>query len=221
MIVAIDGPAGSGKTTIAKKLAERLGFFYLDTGATYRALTYLALEKGVSLDQEPVLFELAKNIDLEIKNSRVYLGGTCLNREIRTPRIDQNISKIVAFPRVREAMRSLQKNMAQNKDCVIEGRDITTVVFPNAKFKFYLDAAPEERAKRRLKQLLRQGEVVGLAQVKKDLVKRDQADLRRKHGSLKLSKDAAYLDTTNLTVEEVVEELFLPVKAAADEGRNL
>lgn len=208
MIIAIDGPAGSGKTTVAKRLAKRLGFSFLDTGATYRALTYAALENGLDLGNEEQLAELANNLKLKIMDGKIYLNDLDISKEIRKPRIDKNISKIVSFTKVRKVMSSLQRQEASGKNCVVEGRDITTVVFPDAEFKFYIDADQKIRAKRRIDQLLKEGENVDSGDVETDLARRDDADKNRKVGSLKLTKETCYIDTTKLTISEVVEKLF-------------
>ncbi|MCF7873986.1 MAG: (d)CMP kinase [Candidatus Omnitrophica bacterium] len=212
MIIAIDGPAGSGKTTVAERLAKRLGFFFLDTGSTYRALTYAALENNLNLESEKELTDLAASLDLKIDNNKVYLKSIDISKEIRKPRIDKNISKVVGFIEVRKVMNSLQRKETLGKDSVVEGRDITTVVFPDAEFKFYLDADQKIRAKRRVQQLLKEGEVVNSEEVEADLVKRDQSDKNRKVGSLKLTKETRYIDTTNLLIPEVVEKLFSIVR---------
>ncbi len=208
MIVAIDGPAGSGKTTVARRLAKRLGFAFLDTGATYRALTYSALEKNINLEVEEKLADLAANLNLKIEDNKIYLYDNDISKEIRKSRIDKNISKIVSFEKVRKVMSSLQRREASDKDCVIEGRDITTVVFPDAEFKFYLDADQKIRAKRRIHQLLEEGEAVNSEEVEADLIKRDNADKNRKVGSLQLTKETRYIDTTKLLIPEVIEKLY-------------
>ncbi len=212
MIIAIDGPAGSGKTTVAERLAKRLGFSYLDTGATYRALTYAALEKGVNLEKEEELVDLAGNLNLKVDNDKVYLNDIDVSKEIRKPRIDKNISKVVSFIKVREVMSSLQREKASGKNYVVEGRDITTVVFPDAEFKFYLDAEQKIRVKRRIQQMLKEGEAVNSGEVERDLIKRDDADRGRKAGPLKLTKQTRYIDTTDLLIPEVIEKLFNIVK---------
>lgn len=215
MIVAIDGPAGSGKTTVAKELAQSLGFSYLDTGATYRALTYSALEEAVDLGSEQSLADLAAALSLEVKGIKVYVRGKEVTKDIRAPRIDKNISKVVGFAAVRQIMSSLQRSIAQGKDYVVEGRDITTVVFPDAEFKFYLDADQKIRTKRRTSQLMNAGEAIDSEEVKQDLINRDQADATRKHGSLRLAKDACYIDTTSLSAQEVVGKLLSIIRGRA------
>ncbi|MCF7874291.1 MAG: (d)CMP kinase [Candidatus Omnitrophica bacterium] len=212
MIVAIDGPAGSGKTTVAEQLAKRLSFSFLDTGATYRVLTYAVLEKGVNPEDEEGLTNLAKSLDLKIDNNKVYLKDADISKEIRKPRIDKNISKIVGFKRVREIMNGLQRKEAAGKNYVVEGRDITTVVFPDAEFKFYLDANQKIRIERRVQQLLKEGEVVNQQEVADDLVKRDKADKNREVGSLRLTEGTRYIDTTHLLIPEVIEKLFAIIK---------
>lgn len=205
MIVAIDGPAGSGKTTIAKLLAKKFNISYLDTGATYRSLTLKALEDRVNLGDETALSDLAIKLDLEIKDGKVYLDGRDVGEEIREPRIDKNISRIVSFPRVREVMVGLQRRIARGGDFVVEGRDITTVVFPGAKHKFFLDADVKVRVERRYQELKAKAVNIGFEELEEDLERRDQADKSRNAGPLKISDDAVYIDTTNLTLTQAVE----------------
>lgn len=207
MVIAIDGPAGSGKTTVAKLLAGKIGFFYLDTGATYRALTLLALENNVDLSDEDALCSLAGAMDIKFKNGKTYIGERDVSSRIRTPLIDKNISPIVAFGRVREGMVGLQRRLSRNSDCVVEGRDTTTVVFPAAEFKFYLDADSELRARRRHRELLARGIKITFDEVRRDLEKRDYADTSRALGPLRVARDAIVIDTGCLTVEGVVDRL--------------
>lgn len=221
MIIAIDGPAGSGKTTVAKKLAQKLGFCYLDTGATYRALTYLALEKGLDAGCQSQLVDLAKGLELRFEGEKVYSGQKEITSQIRQPRIDKNISQIVAIPQVRQVMGKLQKSLAGKRNCVVEGRDMASVVFPGAEFKFYLDADPKVRAIRRVNQLAQQNLTVDRQEVEKDLLKRDHADMSRKHGCLKKIKEAIAIDTTGLSVAGVVEKLFFLVKSKIKTGPAL
>ncbi|RKY39735.1 MAG: (d)CMP kinase [Candidatus Omnitrophota bacterium] len=210
MIVAIDGPAGSGKTTVAKLLAQRLGILYLDTGATYRALTYKALKESVDLDDEERLEELARtlNLNFDFSKGKIFLDEEVITEKIREPIIDKTVSKVAEKPKVREVLVKMQRKIAQGKDFVVEGRDITTVVFPKAEFKFFLDAEFSVRLKRRFKELEKKKISISLEEVEKDLKKRDRADLERKEGPLKKSEDAIYIDTTDLSIEEVVEKLL-------------
>ncbi len=207
MIVAIDGPAGSGKTTVAKLLAKKLDFDYLDTGATYRALTLKALELGVDLSKEKDLGDLARSLGLHLEGSKTYLDGKDVSLDIRQPRINQNISIIVSYPEVRETMVSLQRKIAQEGNFVVEGRDITTVVFPNAECKFYLDADFKVRSQRRFDEFKEKGIEATNDDVDKDLAKRDNADMNREVGALKKADDATVIDTTYLSIEEVVDIL--------------
>ncbi|MDD4955501.1 MAG: (d)CMP kinase [Candidatus Omnitrophica bacterium] len=212
MIVAIDGPAGSGKTTIAKLLSKKLDISYLDTGATYRALTLKALSEGVDLKDVSCLFDCANNLNLKLKGQKTYLDDKDVSSEIRTPLIDKNISVIVAYPQVREVMVSLQRKIAKDGDYVVEGRDITTVVFPNAEFKFYLDADQSTRAERRFNELKAKGINIDFEEMEKDLNKRDEADKKREVGALKLSADATYIDTSKMTIEEVADAMLTYIK---------
>lgn len=207
MVIAIDGPAGSGKTTVAKLLAKHLGISYLDTGATYRALTYSALNQGIGLSDEPRLISLARKLDLKFSGSSVYLSDKDISSAIRTPQIDKNISAVVSFSGVREIMVSLQRRLAKEGDFVVEGRDIASVVFPGAEYKFYLDAAPRIRAERRFKELKEKGLKIDSKEVGRDLERRDRADKTRETGPLKISEGAKVIDTSGLSIEQVVAKL--------------
>ncbi|OPX30905.1 MAG: cytidylate kinase [Candidatus Omnitrophica bacterium 4484_171] len=212
MIIAIDGPAGSGKTTIARLLANKLGILYLDTGATYRVLTLRALEEGIELDNEYKLSRLAKNLNILFKNGQVFVGSRDVTEEIRDPAIDKSISMPVSFSRVRKEMVDIQRSIARGKDAVVEGRDITTVVFPNAEYKFYLDADIKERAKRRYKELAGKGKAVTIEEVENQMRSRDNADINRRFGPLKKSPDAILVDTTNLSPDLVLEVIISHIK---------
>jgi cytidylate kinase len=219
MIIAIDGPAGSGKTTVAKRLAKKLNISYLDTGATYRTLTFKVLRDNLNPDDPEILRKVARNLDLKIEKEKVYLEGEDISEKIRTPIIDKNISKIVSYPQVREEMVNLQRALVGNRDFVVEGRDITTVVFPNAEFKFYLDAKLTTRAERRFKELINKGIKVEFEEVRKDLEKRDRADRERKVGALQISEDAVYIDTTDLNIEEVVDVILKHIKKNFEQNK--
>ncbi len=212
MIVAIDGPAGSGKTTIARILSEKINFSYLNTGATYRALVYKALNESADLSNSNNLEALAKHLEVNIVKDKIFLDGNDISLEIRSPYVDKNISLVVSYPAVRKIMVKLQKKIAEKGDYVVEGRDITTVVFPDAKFKFYLDASPQIRAERRFKELQGNGLRISFVEVKEDLEKRDYADKNRKVSPLKISSDALYIDTTGLTITESAERIISCIK---------
>jgi len=212
MIVAIDGPAGSGKTTIAKLLSKKLNISYLDTGATYRALTLKALNEEIDLKDASRLAYLAAGLNLKFKGQKTYLDDKDVSSEIRTPLIDKNISIIVAYPQVREVMVDLQRKIAKGGNFVVEGRDITTVVFPNAEFKFYLDADSTVRAERRFNELKEKGIKIDFEEMEKDLNKRDDADKKREVGALTLSKDATYIDTSKMAIEEVISAMLTYIR---------
>lgn len=209
MIVAIDGPAGSGKSTIARIIAEKLGFVYLDTGAMYRALTLKTIMEGIENTDEKNVIRLAESLDFNFnENSRVFLDGKDVTEEIRTPQIVRAISPICKIPAVREALVFLQRKIAGRQDIVTEGRDTTTVVFPGAELKVFLIASVEERAKRRLNDFKAKGIEITLDAVKDDIEKRDHADYSRDAGPLKKAEDAYELDTTGLTIEQVVDKIL-------------
>ncbi len=205
MIIAIDGPAGSGKTTVARRLAKRIGVLYLNTGATYRALTLKALQEHIGLQDEESLVNLADNLDIKLTGEKVFLDGRDVSKEICSPLIDKNISIPVALVQVREKMVQLQRNLIKDYDAVVEGRDITTVVFPCAEYKFYLDASFKERARRRFKELTERGVDISLKEVERQMRRRDSSDLTRKISPLKKADDAIYLDTAGLTIEEALD----------------
>lgn len=212
IVVAIDGPAGAGKSTIAKCLARRLGFSYLDTGAMYRSLTLKALQTGVNLEDEPALEAMSRqtSIDLQgdpVNGVRVILDGRDVSQEIRTPEVTNQTCYIARAPRVRAVMVGLQQDIGSRHNVVIEGRDIGTVVFPDAAYKFYLDATVEERAQRRYKEFLEKGKEISLEQVIADVRRRDESDFSRTVGPLKKADDAIVIDSTALTIEQVVETM--------------
>lgn len=213
MIVAIDGPAASGKSTVAKRLANRLGFKYLDTGALYRALTLKAIESGVDLQDESALGQLMDNTSLELQDVKdeevkVLLDGRNVSKEIRQPSVTNLVHHVAGSPSVRKKMVQLQRKIAQGGNAVVEGRDIGTIVFPDADKKFYLDADVGERAKRRFTELKQRDNEITVAHVTAELNQRDYKDIKRAVSPLKRADDAVYINTTGLTVEDVVKTLL-------------
>jgi cytidylate kinase len=210
IIIAIDGPAASGKSTAAKRLANALGYLYLDTGAMYRAITYSVLKKNIFDDLEKI-FDLVRNIELELKFedgvTRVFVDGEEVTDFIRTPEVSGKVSEISRIPEVRKEMVKLQRRIAEQGNLVAEGRDITTVVFPNADVKIFMTASLDERARRRYKEHQERGEDVTFEEVKANLEKRDKIDSTRPVSPLRKAEDAVELDTTNMTVEEELEKM--------------
>ena len=208
MIVAIDGPAGAGKSTVARSLAERLGFRYLDTGAMYRALTWLAKNENVPLDKGARLGELAEQNPVDFdEHGRCFIRGTDVTAAIRRAEIDRLVPVVARHPEVREVMRERQRELGQEGDSVIEGRDIGTVVAPGAAVKIYLQADPQVRASRRLAERPE----IGADALATDLRARDEKDAER----MQPAEDAELIDTTKLTVEDVVDHIEQLVRARA------
>jgi cytidylate kinase len=214
MIIAIDGPAGSGKSTVAKLVAKRLDFRYLDTGAMYRALAFKALSAGMSLGDEDAVVSIAENSAVVFAHepgeplpSRVFIGGDDVTDEIRTPEVDEAVSAVARLPLVREAMLAQQRQLGVGSNIVVEGRDIGTVVFPDAAVKVFLTASPEERARRRADQQSSPGRVVDARDVRESILRRDEADSTRKVAPLIAAEDAHEVDTTGLSIEQVVEKI--------------
>ncbi len=222
MIIAIDGPAGSGKSTVAKEVARRMGFHYLDTGAMYRAVAWLALEEGVALDDAATLGELARTQAIEFQHepgnpiaTGVTIAGRSCTTQIRTAEIDKAVTPVSATPAVREALVEQQRAIAASNNIVMEGRDIGTVVFPNAEVKIFLTASPEERARRRSNQNLSRGVgEVNTQAILADLIRRDEADSTREVAPLKPAEGAVELDTTALSIEQVCAQIQQIAEAA-------
>ena len=206
IIIAIDGPAGSGKGTIAKALAEKFNLVNIDTGATYRCVALKTLQNNISLDETDKIIEISKNIDIDLKqDGKVFLDGIDVTKEIRSKEVTTIVSPISSIVEVRKNLVDIQRKIAEGKNVVMEGRDITTVVFPNATYKFYLDASLESRAKRRYKENQEKGIDMTYEEVYDNIEKRDYNDMHKEVGSLTRTDDQIYIDTTNLTVEEEVE----------------
>lgn len=215
IIIAIDGPAGSGKSTAAKNLARKLGFTYLDTGAMYRAITFLAIEKGIVEDVEAVI-RMTQNVSLKLKYengiTRVFVDGRDVTEQIRSFDVNSKVSEISTIPEVRKEMVKIQKKIGEEENLVAEGRDVTTVVFPEADVKFYITASIDERAKRRLRDFKNSNVEITFEEVKANLEKRDMIDSSRETSPLKKSEDAIEFDNTGLTPEQDLEFLYNKVK---------
>lgn len=207
MIIAIDGPAGSGKSTTAKIVAEKMGFVYLDTGAMYRALTLDVIQKNIPINDIKKIVAEAKDINLEFSNGKILLNKEDVSKRIRENDVTQQVSEVSALSEVRKEMVKLQREIASEKDAVIDGRDIGTVVFPQADYKFFIEADLEERAKRRIKDLTDK-ENNNLDEIKEQLEARDKFDSTREYSPLKKAEDSIVIDTTNLTIEEQVNEII-------------
>ncbi|MBN2412067.1 (d)CMP kinase [candidate division KSB1 bacterium] len=207
--IAIDGPAGSGKSTTAKLVAERLGYLHLDTGAMYRAVTLNVLQNNIDIYDENKVVEIARMSDIKLEKSdnvlKVYLNGTDVSQEIRTPQVTKSIAPIAANPRVREILVAKQRQVMKNGGVVAEGRDIGSNVCPNAELKIFLVASIEERAKRRYKELTEKGIQVDMDELIADIKLRDSHDTGRKANPLKQAQDAVLLDTSNLTIAQQVD----------------
>lgn len=213
-VIAIDGPSASGKGTVAALVAKALGFHYLDSGAIYRVTAFAAQRAGVSLEDEQALAELAVGLDLRFDGVEVYLNGEAVGDAIRTEEAGRAASKIAAMPVLRAALLERQRAFRQAPGLVTDGRDMGSVVFPDATVKFFLTASCEERAKRRYKQLIEKGFDANLAALFQDLSERDARDAARVVAPLKQTADAALLDTTGLTIDEAVERVLQGYRTA-------
>lgn len=214
--IALDGPAGSGKSTVAKAIADKLDILYLDTGAMYRACALECLKRGVYVKDEPKVAEIVDNIDLEIKyedgKQVTVLDGEDVSLKIRNPEISMLASDVSAHKCVRLKMVEMQRKIAANMDCVLDGREIGSFVLPNAKYKFFVTAKPEIRAERRYKELIARGNDVNYDELLKEIKQRDYNDSHREFAPLVRTKDAVYVDTSDMTIDEVVDTILAVVK---------
>ena len=204
-IVTVDGPAGSGKSTIAKIIAKKYGFTYLDTGAMYRMIALYALENSIDLQDSKAIETMLKNTKLDIVGNQFFLNGKDVSDEIRTPRVSAIVSPVSAIKEVRVKLVDLQREISKGKSVILDGRDIGTVVFPSGDVKIYLVASPEERAKRRLKEYEEKGVEADYESVLASIKERDFIDSTRKESHLKKAEDAHEIDSSTMSIDEVVE----------------
>ena len=221
LIIAIDGPAAVGKSTMGKLIARELGYTYIDTGAIYRAITWKVLKNNININNEEMIYSMVLNtyITIERANKKslndyyhIFVDGEDVTEEIRNPMIDQNVSQIARLPKIREQLIYLQRELAEKGNIVMEGRDIGSVILPKADIKLYFTASEEERIKRRYKELIDKGYSVDYEEVKKQIVQRDEIDSKRKYAPLIKAKDAILIDSTEKSIEEVKDEILKIIK---------
>ncbi len=217
LTIAIDGPAAVGKSTMGKLIARELGFLYIDTGAIYRAITWKVLKNNIDINDEDTISELVSNTSITIEKTdtknlndyyHIFVDGEDVSEEIRDPRIDQNVSQIARLPKIRKQLIYLQRKLAEKGNIVMEGRDIGSVILPQADIKFFFTASEEERIKRRYKELIEKGYNIGYEVVKKQIIQRDKIDSKRKYAPLIRAKDAILIDSTGKSIEEVKDKIL-------------
>ncbi len=217
MVIAIDGPAGSGKSTISKLIASELGISYLDTGAMFRIVTLYFLKNNLDVNVDLGIEYLKNNISIDISENEFYLNSKNVTKEIRNNEVTKNVSYIAALASVREFLLLEQRNISNNRDIILDGRDIGTVVFPNAKVKIFLTASAEKRAKRRVEQNISLGIDSDYEEILNDIIKRDELDSTRKISPLKKAEDAQEIDTTESSIEEVKNKIINIIKKENNE----
>ncbi len=217
MVVAIDGPAGTGKSTISRRVAEETGFFYLNSGRFYRAITWKALRQGKGIDSPQALIATAADISITVENDQFLVDGVPREQELHTPEVDSAVATVSSIPEVRIAVNNRLKRIAGERDIVVEGRDMSTVVFPDAEVKIYLDADADERARRRMEQ----NGGGNFEEIRNSIATRDEIDRTKKTGRLQRTKDAVYLDTTDLTIEQVCEKVIDIIHEKNQHGRSI
>ncbi len=222
MKIAVDGPAGAGKSTVSKIVAQKLNLLYIDTGAMYRAITYALIKNNVDLHNEEKIKDFIKKIDFSLKRNSetgemdIFINGEKVNEQLRKKIIDLNVSLVSSYKSVREFLVKLQRKLGQEYDVILDGRDIGTVVFPDADVKFYIDASVDVRAKRRLEDK-KNKEARSIEEIKKQIIKRDKLDSTRKISPLKKADDAIYIDTSNMSIDEVVNLMIQRIQSGNTE----
>ncbi|MFA7572104.1 MAG: (d)CMP kinase [Lutispora sp.] len=206
-VIAIDGPAGAGKSTVAKKLSESINFTYIDSGSMFRAITLKVIKEGIEIDDVDRIIYYSNNSSIDFVNNNIYLDGVNVSNEIRDSLVNAKVSHIAKIPKIREAIVIIQRRIARNKNVVVDGRDIGTTVFPHAFIKFYLTASVEERAKRRYNELVNKTQY-SFEEVKNQILSRDYIDSHREASPLKQAEDAILIDTTGKNIDEVITELL-------------
>lgn len=222
--VTVDGPAGAGKSTVARGAAQRLGYLYIDTGALYRAVAWLAGERGLHDGDPTAVVQMAETMDLRLESGeagvRVWVEGREITGALRTPTLSQLASKLSALPGVRAQLVERQRAFGRAQSIVIEGRDTGTVIFPEAACKIYLDAGLEERARRRLLDLREAGDESTMGEVMEEMRRRDERDMNREHAPLRPAEDAHRIDCTTLTIDEVVDQIVAAAHAAEEQQHS-
>lgn len=211
-IVAIDGPAGAGKSTIAKLVADRIKFTYIDSGAMYRALTLKVLNVNIPLDDKQAIIKVSENVDIDFRDKSIYLDGESVDKQIREERVNKSVSTVAAIPEVRRSIVELQRKISRGKNVVMDGRDVGTVIFPNAFIKFFITASLEERARRRCAEIQASGKAADFQDIKNQIEKRDFLDSTREDSPLVQAKDAILIDTSGQSIEEGLDEVIKFIK---------
>ena len=229
LTIAIDGPAAVGKSTIGKLIARELNYTYIDTGAIYRAITWKVLKNNIGINDENTISEIVLNTRITIKKTNtnslkdyyhIFVDGEDVTEEIRNPRIDQNVSQIARLSKIRKQLIYLQRELAEKGNIVMEGRDIGSVILPEADIKLYFTASEEERIKRRYKELTDKGYNLGYEEVKKQIVQRDEIDSKRKYAPLIRAKDAILIDSTEKSIEEVKDKILKIIRSKKNAGEK-